>query len=176
METISYKIGSKEYVFEQITNDTNQYKIVLSAKHNNKILWKNVFENIHTKEIKGLYKIKNELFCFMNNFINKIDIYNGNIIKTSCFGNTPIEKIIVERYYMYILFDYYEFDNKKYVSNILCINNNFDIKWRAELFDKDDAYTFFKIIEKNIIGYTWNGWTCNINKNTGKLIDKKWTK
>ncbi|MDR1625787.1 MAG: hypothetical protein LBT33_04535 [Spirochaetia bacterium] len=176
METISHKICSRNYVFEQIKNETKQYDIVLFAKYNNKILWKIIFENTIIEEIKGLHKIENELFCFINNSIHKIDIDNGSIIKMEHFGNTPIREITVDKYFIYILLSYYEFDSKKYLSNILCIHNNLDIKWHAELFDKDDVYTNFSVLENNIIGYTWNGWTYIINKDTGKITDKKWTK
>ena len=81
METVFYKIDSKDYIFEQITNESKQYDVILSAKYNDKILWKNIFENIIIEEIKGLYKMKNELFCFINNTIQKININNGNILK-----------------------------------------------------------------------------------------------
>ncbi|MDR1239842.1 MAG: hypothetical protein LBK27_06995 [Treponema sp.] len=176
METISYKIDSTEYIFEQFTNETKQYDIILSAKYNNKILWKIIFENIIIEEIKGLHKIQNELFCFINNSINKIDINNGNIIKTNCFGNTPIEKIIIDEHDVYILLHYYEFNAKKYLSNILCINNDVEIKWYAELPDKDDIYTDLNTVENNIRGYAWNGFSCIINKDTGKIISSLFVK
>jgi hypothetical protein len=176
METLSYKINSRKYIFEQIKNETKQYEITLSSKQNNKILWKILFENTIIEEIKGLSKIENELFCFINNSINKIDINSGDILKTKFFGNTPIKKIVVDKNCMHILLYYYEFDQKEYPSNILCINNNLDIKWYAELPDKNDIYTNLNMIEKNIVGYTWNCWECIINKDTGKIIDKKFTK
>ena len=176
METVFYKIDSKDYIFEQITNESKQYDVILSAIHSDKILWKNIFKNIIIEEIKGLYKMKNELFCFINNTIQKININNGNIIKINYLGNTPIEKIIMDKDCFYILLYYYEFDNNTYLSNVLCINKNFYIKWRAELFDKDDIYTNLIKAEKNITGYTWNGWRCIINKDTGKITDKRFIK
>jgi hypothetical protein len=66
---------------------------------------------------------------------------------------------------------YYEFNQEKYLSNILCINDNLNIKWYAELPEKDDIYTNLNKTGENIIGNTWNCWECIINKDTGKIID-----
>jgi hypothetical protein len=176
MEMKTYKIGSQEYIFEMVIGETKKYNVVLLSKYKSEILWKIIFENILIEEINGLYKIGDKLFCFINNSIHKIDTNNGNKIKINCFGNTPINKIIVGKKYMYILLYYYGFDNKKYMSNIFCINTDLEIKWYAELFDKEDVYTSLTKTGKNIVGYTWNGWECIINKNDGKILGKRFTK
>jgi hypothetical protein len=97
MNTLSYKIESKEYIFEIVINETKKPEVILSAKDNNKILWKTIFENTIIEEIKLFYKIKRELYCVINNVINKININNGNIVKKNTFGNTSIKKIILNK-------------------------------------------------------------------------------
>jgi hypothetical protein len=176
METVFYKIGSTEYIFEQSINKNKRYDIKLFTKSDNKILWEIYFKSIVEVKLKGLYGIKNELFCFINGSVNKIDINNGSIIKKNNFGNTSIITFISDNNNMYILLDYYEFDVKKYISNFLCINNNLDIKWHAELLNKEDIYSGLGKTGKDIIGYTWNGWKCTINKDTGKIVDTLFTK
>ena len=156
-------------------NKTKKPKVILSVNYNGKVLWKKNFKDTIIEEIKSLYLIKKELFCSINNTIYKIDINNGNIIKKKSFGNTPIKEIIISKNCIFILLYYFEFNKQKYLSNILCIDNNLNIKWYAEL-EEDDIYTNLIEHKENIIGITWNGWTCILNKNTGRIMRKKFTK
>ena len=176
MDKNIFNIDAIEYVFKASINEKENQKVILSAKDNSKILWKTIFENTIIEEVKSLYKINNKLFCIINNSINKIDINNGKIIKKEYFGNTPIIKIIADEDNLYILLYYYEFDQEKYLSNVLCINNKLEIKWFAELPMKNDIYTNLNEIGNNIIGNTWDCWECIINKNNGKIIEKRFTK
>jgi hypothetical protein len=140
MNILNYKINSKEYIFEMFIENTKKPKVILSVNNNKKILWKIIFKNTIIEEINSLHIIKGELFCVINKTINKIAINNGNIIKKKSFGNTPIQKIIISKSSIFILLYYFEFNKQKYLSNILCIDNNLDIKWYAEL-ESDDIYT-----------------------------------
>jgi hypothetical protein len=116
------------------------------------------------------------LYISQNNFINKLDKSNGQVIKSLCCGNTPIKNIISSGDYFYVLSDYYDFDNSKYLSNIVCIDKLLEIKWYAELPEENDAYSNMKKTAANIVGYTWNGWECTIDKISGSITRKIFTK
>jgi len=176
MNVLNFKIESIEYICEELKKDSGKNLIIISSKNKDKIFWKLILRNVLLEEIKGFHKIWNELFIIVNNKIIKIDINTGKKIIEKSFGNTQINKIIIRKEDIYLLLYYYEFDSKKYQSNILCVNNFLKIKWYAELFDKDDIYTNIITKGKNIIGYTWNGWDCTINSDNGKIKNKRFTK
>jgi hypothetical protein len=56
------------------------------------------------------------------------------------------------------------------------MNKLLEIRGYAELPEENDAYTNMKETVEDIIGYTWNGWECPIDKINGRITEKIFTK
>ena len=199
MDLSNIKIKDLEYGFEIQTEKENNPKLFLSAKINGTTLWKTNFAILLTKEMDALAKHKvnnkiflpkineyvfsslllhemnNKLYCVINGYIFMLNISDGKIKKIHLLGNTSVENIIFEENKIYALMYYKGFDIKSYCSNILCLYGDLEIKWKAEL-PKNDVYTYLSIRDNNLIGNTWNCFQCIINKDTGKIMDKIFTK
>ena len=87
--------------------------------------------------------------------------------------STNIQQLIIIDDFIIIREDSSDFNG---TSNIYCHNGN-EVIWYAELPNTNDYYSNDIIIsEGKVFSSTWDGWTVELNTNTGKIITKKFTK
>ncbi len=63
------------------------------------------------------------------------------------------------------------------VGNLVCVNLEGEVEWWAELTDTGtDNYTAFRVNNEGITAYSWNGFSCQIDPRTGKIVKGEWVK
>jgi hypothetical protein len=66
--------------------------------------------------------------------------------------------------------------------NIYSVRYDGSLKWQVEPFVKDDPssshcpWAGIDIVDSKLIGYNWLGYTCKIDLETGKILEKLFTK
>ena len=72
--------------------------------------------------------------------------------------------------------DYYEFPRGQ--SNVYCLTENFDLAWSAELPWQNDVYAnpVIPTQEGFLSCASWDGMSCTIHPETGRIIKKVFTK
>ena len=68
--------------------------------------------------------------------------------------------------------DYYDFNG----SNIYALDTNGAKVWTAELHNKSDIFVGFDFDGSTLRCQTWNGFSCQIDINSGALVGKVFTK
>jgi hypothetical protein len=154
----------------------------LKCEVNNTVKWIIQYGNIEMpsgpwNKYQNIHIFQNRLFLGLGNKLKEIDITNGTFLGEYIFGNTVIREIISDKNNIYIRYQYHKFDKDIYPSNIVCLNKKLNVVWYAELPESDDIYANQITIENKVIkSGSWNSWYCTINKSTGKIIDKEFTK
>ncbi len=88
--------------------------------------------------------------------------------------STKIDKIIQIGEVYIILEDYYKFEG---ISNLYSIDKNNNIIWFAEIPIENDKYVNINIFNNSIIeSTTWNGFKVHIDTQSGKIINKIYSK
>jgi hypothetical protein len=112
------------------------------------------------------------------------DNYNMNASKiTFETGNKvefdfPISEILIFKNSYIILLDI--LNGVKYNSNIFCLDFTGKIKWQINNFEMDQIrycpFISLEIVDFKLISYTWCGFRYTIDPQTGKIIERIFTK
>jgi hypothetical protein len=109
---------------------------------------------------------------------NKIVIITGGqYIIQKIFAVNIINHIILPEGIV-ILLDPDGGDPNKSFRNLLLLGYDANIIWEAVLPSTAgvDCYITVKLLDNQIIGHTWNGDVCTIDKKNGSVISSYWTK
>ena len=89
-------------------------------------------------------------------------------------GKDEIKKILERDGFVYLLFD----SEDETPNNALCIDQSGNIVWQIDASALLGKTIFANIFEKEekLFVTTWSGFTCEINKKTGQVISKIFTK
>lgn len=60
--------------------------------------------------------------------------------------------------------------------NLLCLNRDGSLEWKAELPETNDAFVSLQMIEGVLSANTWNGFHVTLNPATGKSMQWKFVK
>lgn len=60
--------------------------------------------------------------------------------------------------------------------NLFCIERSGRIKWKAELPESQDAFVSFEKSSTHLIANTWKGYRVVLNLETGKIVERQFTK
>lgn len=175
--SISY-IGSDE-IGKDNPEETN---VELQCLYKNQEKWKVSFGNIkvpngpwHKHNI--IYKYKNRLLIALENYLCEVSTNTGELLVKFNFGNTTIREIQSDKRNIYIRYDDYGFNFETYNSNIVSLNEKYQLNWYAELPEEKDGYA--NPIKNNYFTIqtgSWKSWYCTISKRNGKIISKEYTK
>lgn len=87
--------------------------------------------------------------------------------------STSIVQIIQSEEKLILREDYYKFNGD---SNVYCIIEG-KLAWIAELPEKEDYYSNDLLIKNGkLIGYSWSGFSVDLDIETGKILDKRFAK
>lgn len=109
----------------------------------------------------------------------RIDNKNLEIYGNKVGFEYPIEEVILFHDRYLVLLDPDAFTRKwGQFQNLICINPKGDKIWIAELptSTTGDCYHTLEIIDDRINAYSWCSYKCFINPETGKIIEKNFTK
>jgi len=89
-------------------------------------------------------------------------------------GKDEIKKILERNGFVYLLFD----SEDEIPNNALYVDQSGNIVWKIDAIGWVKNTTFSNIFEKEgkLFVTTWSGFTCEINKKTGQVISKIFTK
>jgi hypothetical protein len=115
-------------------------------------------------------------FELLDGRLCKVDAATGQIIAlhepigTSIVQTIPVASSVVVRE------DYYEFPRGK--SNVYCLTEDFDLAWSAELPWQNDVYANPVIPTQDgfLSCASWDGMSCKLHPETGRIIKKVFTK
>lgn len=60
--------------------------------------------------------------------------------------------------------------------NLLCAERSGKVVWKAELVGQPDSFVKFEISANGLIAWTWSGWNLRLDRDTGKIIEREFTK
>lgn len=77
-----------------------------------------------------------------------------------------------------VLLDQNDFSQSEYrhLSNLINISPKGAIKWAAQLPETRDVYVNFRFEEKSLFANSWSGFRVQIDLETGRILDRKFTK
>jgi hypothetical protein len=107
--------------------------------------------------------------------LEKVELATCNVICTKAPLGTSIIQVLPIGLGIVALEDYYKFPRG--TSNLYFLSNDLSLVWSAELPSSDDVYAnrVFEVSE-GLICASWNGVTCTICPNTGRILKKVFTK
>jgi hypothetical protein len=171
-------------------------KAKLTCHKGGTLVWETSFEN---KNMPGgawhgfqLIQISGPfLICGIGAEVLKMDLATGKLEKRASFGNTNIRfmkkvakssgKITwpwqeIESNFI-VQYDYYEFSTSEFASNVVLVNLDLEVIWKAELPSSDDIFCNEPQITRHLLSIgSWNGFTCSIDIGTGRINSTEYTK
>lgn len=120
-----------------------------------------------------------KIFFALSNIVICVSPETGEKIWEVSAGNTPIYKIMasIDTESLIVYNGYYDFKSDNGKGNISKLNFNGDLKWQAELPSEKDIYSnppYYK--NENLYSNSWEGFQCRISEESGKIIEKQFTK
>jgi len=116
------------------------------------------------------------LYCGAGNIIYKMIPETGEIIDKMVFGNTPISFMKRAPEKVLVLYSHYHFDDRKYGSNLIAINKEMQILWKAEVIPSLGTYGHIQDVIDNKVLCNTSEYACILDITTGKIVDKVFTK
>jgi len=65
---------------------------------------------------------------------------------------------------------------EKVFENLLCVERNGAVAWKAELPDQPDAFVKFEMTPTGLRAWTWSGWNLKLDTATGRIIEREFVK
>ena len=104
-----------------------------------------------------------------------IDARTGITTSTRHAAATKIVQLFPLGENVVIREDYYQFPRNS--SNVYCVDGALNTVWMAELPHPTDVFANSVIQAEGVLRcITWDGYTCDIDVNTGKLLKRSFTK
>ena len=60
--------------------------------------------------------------------------------------------------------------------NLLCVERNGNVVWKAELPQSNDAFVSFEQTAEGLVANTWSGYRVRLDPATGKLMERQFVK
>ncbi len=127
---------------------------------------------------------KNRFFVAAANRLMEVNIENGEVKWEIQTGNTPIYNVLLAEGSKQIIVrnGYYKFKHPQGMSNIAAYSFDGVENWRCKL-EGDDVFANPPYFAKKSILHksklragTWQSFDCQIDENTGKILDREFTK
>lgn len=120
---------------------------------------------------------EDKMFVAIGTSVAELDLQNGNVLWIKEYANTPINKIgLTSSKDLLVLYSSYKFKSKMTKSNFIKIDDQSSLLWSAKTKNKNDAFVYFRYIDNELYGSTWDGWSIKLDETNGNIIDAHWSK
>ena len=114
-----------------------------------------------------MYELRDQALCAINS--------DGAINHRHNSIGTRIVQLLTAADNVIVLEDYYGFPTR--LSNLYCLNSTLLPLWSAELPAATDGYVApLEERDGNISCNSWDGWRCTIDRSTGRILQRVFTK
>ena len=114
------------------------------------------------------FEVRDNAFC-------KVDVASGKMISCREPLGTKIVQVLVKGDGIILREDYYQFPAGR--SNVYCLDQDLALKWAAELPMPTDVYANPVIDRGETLECgSWQGFTCQLDPGSGKIVGSLFTK